>query len=96
VDKFATTGLTPAFAKAIGTVVIAECPVNIECKVTQVLPLGVHELFLGKVVAVQVDESILNERGKVDLAKARLFAYAGDYYWSLGQLLGTYGFSVKS
>ncbi len=96
VDKFAATGLTPVPAKAIGTVIIGECPVNIECQVTQVLSLGVHDLFLGKVVAVQVDESLLNEEGDVDLAAARLFAYAGGRYWGLGQLLGTHGFSVKS
>ena len=84
VDKFAATGLTPAPAKAIETVVIAECPVNIECQVTQVLPLGVHDLFLAKIVAVQVDESLLNEAGDVDLSQAELFTYSGMRYWSLG------------
>jgi flavin reductase (DIM6/NTAB) family NADH-FMN oxidoreductase RutF len=96
VDKFTATGLTPLPAKAIETAVIAECPVNIECQVTQVLPLGTHDLFLGKVVAVQVDESLLNEAGEVDLSQARLFTYSGHRYWSLGQLLGTHGFSAKS
>jgi flavin reductase (DIM6/NTAB) family NADH-FMN oxidoreductase RutF len=96
VDKFEATGLTPLPAKAIETVIIAECPVNIECQVTQVLPLGVHDLFLGKVVAVQVDESILNEAGDLDLTKTELFTYSGARYWSLGQLLGTHGFSIKS
>ena len=96
VDKFAATGLTPVPAKAIETVVIAECPVNIECQVTQVLPLGVHDLFLAKIVAVQVDESLLNEAGDVDLSRAELFTYSGMRYWSLGQLLGTHGFSAKS
>lgn len=96
VDKFEATGLTPLPAKAIETVIIAECPVNIECQVTQVLPLGVHDLFLGKVVAVQVDESILNEAGDLDLTKTELFTYSGARYWSLGQLLGTHGFSTKS
>lgn len=96
VDKFAATGLTPVPAKAIDTVIIDECPVNIECQVSKVLPLGAHDLFLGKVVAVQVDESIVNEVGDMDLAKADLFAYSGGRYWSLGQLLGTHGFSAKS
>ena len=62
VDKFAATGLTSSPSKALETVVIAECPLNIECKVTQVLSLGTHDLFLGEVVAVQVDENILNEQ----------------------------------
>ena len=96
VDKFATTGLTPVPAKAIGTVIIGECPVNIECRVTRVLSLGAHDMFLGKIVAVQVDERLLNEEGDLDLSTADLFAYSGSRYWGLGQLLGTHGFSVKT
>ncbi len=96
VDKFATTGLTPAAAKVIGTVVIAECPVNIECKVTQILSLGAHDLFLGRVVAVQVDEDVLDERGEIDLVKANPLVYGSHQYWSLGQLLGIHGYSAKS
>lgn len=96
VDKFAATGLTPSPAKAIESVVIAECPVNIECEVEQILPLGTHDLFLGKIVAVQVNEDILEGQAEPDLAKARLLAYAGHRYWSLGQLLGTHGFSAKT
>nr|MBC7244952.1 flavin reductase family protein [Chloroflexota bacterium] len=96
VDKFAATGLTPAPAKAIETAVIAECPVNIECKVEQILPLGTHDLFLGKIVAVQMDENVLNEQRELDLNKARPLIYGSHRYWSLGQLLGVHGFSVKS
>lgn len=96
VDKFAAAGLTPIPAKAIETAVIAECPVNIECRVTQVLSLGTHDLFLGEIVAVQVDEEVLNERKDIDLAKARPLVYGRRTYWSIGQLLGTQGFSAKS
>jgi flavin reductase (DIM6/NTAB) family NADH-FMN oxidoreductase RutF len=96
VEKFGATGLAALPAIAIETVIIAECPINIECQVTQVLPLGAHDLFLGKIVAAQVDESILNEAGNLDLTKAELFTYSGARYWRLGQLLGTHGFSTKS
>jgi flavin reductase (DIM6/NTAB) family NADH-FMN oxidoreductase RutF len=89
------TGLTPVPAKAIKSAIIAECPVNIECKVTQVLSLGSHDLFLGKVVAVQVDEGVLNEQREIDLHKARPLAYGSHRYWGLGQLLGTHGYSAK-
>jgi len=95
VDKFADTGLTPAPAKAIGTVVIAECPVNIECKVVQILSLGSHDLFLGKVVAVQADKDVLEESGRIDLVKAKPLVYGSHRYWGLGQLLATHGYSVK-
>jgi flavin reductase (DIM6/NTAB) family NADH-FMN oxidoreductase RutF len=96
VDKFAATGLTAVRAQAIDTALIDECPVNIECKVTQIVPLGSHDLFLAKVVAVQVDETLLNEQGDLDLSRAELVAYSGARYWSLGRLLGTHGFSSKS
>jgi len=95
VDKFAETGLTPVPAKAIATAIIAECPVNIECKVTQTLSLGAHDLFLGEVVAVQVDEDVLNEQREISLTKARPLVYGSHRYWSLGQLLGTHGYSAK-
>ncbi|MBC7233169.1 MAG: flavin reductase family protein [Chloroflexi bacterium] len=96
VDKFAATGLTPVPAKVIETVIIAECPVNIECKMEQILPLGTHDLFLGKIVAVQVNEDILDDKGDLDLTKAKPLIYGSHRYWSLGQLLATHGYSVKS
>jgi flavin reductase (DIM6/NTAB) family NADH-FMN oxidoreductase RutF len=95
VDKFATSGLTPAPASKLDTVVVSECPVNIECKVTQVLSLGSHNLFLGEIVAIQVDEDILDEHGEIDPAKAKAFAYGSHRYWALGQVLGRHGYSAK-
>jgi len=96
IDKFAATGLTAAPAKVLGTVVIAECPVNIECQVTHMLSLGSHDLFLGKVVAVQADESVLDGQGGIDLSKTTPLAYGADAYWGVGEQLGTYGFSAKA
>lgn len=96
VDKFATTGLTAVHGQATDTALIAECPVNIECKVMQVVPLGSHDLFLGQVVAVQADDSLVNTQGELDLSKAELVAYSGARYWGLGNLLGVHGFSAKT
>lgn len=93
VDKFDAAGLTAAPASVLKTPIIAECPINIECRVTQIIPLGSHDLFIGEVVAVQIDEEVLNEEGRIDYGKARPFAFTGDEYWSLGSLLGKYGFS---
>jgi flavin reductase (DIM6/NTAB) family NADH-FMN oxidoreductase RutF len=95
IDKFSQTGLTPVAAKAISTAIIAECPVNIECRVAQVVSLGSHDLFLGEVVAVQADQEVLNDQGEIDLTQTRPLAYGSARYWSLGQLLGTYGYSAK-
>ncbi len=94
VDKFVSAGLTAVPASAIATVIIAECPVNIECRVVQILPLGSHDLFLARVVAVQADESVLGEDRQIDLLKAEPFAYGAHGYWSLDELLGTYGYSA--
>ena len=72
-----------------------ESPVNLECQVTQVIPLGSHDLFLAEVVACDVDESLLDENGKLCLDKARLIVYSHGEYLSLGKKLGTFGYSVR-
>ena len=61
----------------------------------QTIPLGSHDLFLGKVVAVQVDDSILDPRGEIDLGKANPLAYGGHCYWTLGQLVERHGYTAS-
>jgi flavin reductase (DIM6/NTAB) family NADH-FMN oxidoreductase RutF len=95
-DKFAQTGLTPEPASQIQPPLIAECPVNLECKLTQTIPLGSHDLFIGEIVAVHVDEDLLDERGSIDYSKAKGVAYLGNEYWSLGECLRTSGFTLKN
>jgi len=94
-DKWAACGFTPAPAAEVQVPLIAECPVNIECRVQQVLSLGSHDLFIGEVVAVQVDEAVLDERGHLDFARARPFAYLDGEYRQVGERLGTFGYSKK-
>lgn len=95
-DKWAECGLTPAPAAKLELApVIAESPVNIECKVTEVKELGSHHMFLASVEAVQVDESLVDARGRFDLARAGLTAYSHGEYFELGQRLGTFGYSVR-
>ena len=95
-DKWAECGLTPAPAAKLELApVIAESPVNLECKVTQVIPLGSHDLFLAEVVACDVDESLLDENGKLCLDKAKLIVYSHGEYLALGKKLGTFGYSVR-
>jgi len=95
VDKFAACGLTPEPASVVGAPLIAQCPINLECKVVQTISLGTHDLFIGEVVAVQVDEKLLDERGHIDYAKAEPFILLDDEYRGLGDVLGIYGYSVK-
>ena len=66
IDKFAETKLTKGEAKTVSVPIIVESPVNIECKVTQVLELGSHDMFLAEVTAVQVDDKYLDEKKELD------------------------------
>lgn len=95
-DKWSEQHLTPVPAAKLELApAIEESPVNIECRVHDVMELGSHHLFLADVVAVQVDEALLNANGKLDLARAGLTAYSHGEYFELGRRLGTFGYSVR-
>ena len=95
VDKFAKCKLTKEEANEVSAPVIAECPVALECKVTDIVPLGTHDMFVADIVAVDVDEELIDEKGKLHLEKAGLTAYAHGDYFALGKKIGSFGFSVK-
>lgn len=95
VDKFARCGLTVENASVVSCPLIAESPLSLECRVTDVIPLGTHHMFLADVVAVDVDESLLDEDGKLCMERAGLLAFAHGEYFALGKKLGSFGFSVK-
>ena len=96
VDKWKETGLTRGKSNELSYApIIEECPVNIECKVTEVKKLGSHDMFLAEVVSVQVSEEYMDEKGKFCLNDAGLMAYSHGEYISLGDKIGTFGYSVK-
>ena len=95
VDKFSETGLTPEPAELVKPPLIKECPVNIECLVKDKIPLGVHDLFLGRVVRVHIDDRVLDEQGRIDFAKVHPVVYNQGEYWSLGKRIGVHGFAKK-
>ncbi|MBE6622286.1 MAG: flavin reductase family protein [Ruminococcaceae bacterium] len=95
VDKFVKCGFTKAEASKVKAPLIAECPINLECKVTQILPLGTHDMFLGEIVAVNVEESLLDGSGKLRLERADLTAFAHGDYYAMGKKLAPFGVSVK-
>ncbi|MCQ2396135.1 MAG: flavin reductase family protein [Lentisphaeria bacterium] len=94
-DKFSTQGLTALKASRIVAPIVEECPVSLECEVKHRLDLGSHVLYIGQVVAVQVTSSLIDDKGRLDLAKADLLAYAHGHYYSLGADLGHFGYPVK-
>lgn len=95
VDKWELLKLTPEPGHRVQAPLIAESPVNLECRVKEILPLGSHHLFLAEVLAVDVDRSLLNEKGKLELSRAKLVSYSHGEYYSLGRLLGSFGYSVR-
>ena len=95
VDKWKEMHLTPGKAQKVSAPLIAESPVNIECKVTEIKELGSHHMFLAEVLAVDVDPAYMAENGKFELNSLGLFAYSHGEYLETGKSLGTFGYSVK-
>lgn len=95
IDKFEHLHLTKVPSKCVSPPSIGESPVCLECVVTAVQKLGVHDLFLAKVVQVSVDEAFLDKRGRLDLERAGLVSYVHGAYFSLGKKIGTFGYSVR-
>lgn len=95
VDKFREMQLTPLTSQNIKAPGISESPVNIECKVKEIIPLGSHDMFLAEVVGVTVDDAYMNPEGKFELNEIGLVAYSHGEYFELGEKLGKFGYSVE-
>lgn len=95
IDKFKECGLTPGKADLVSAPTIEESPVSLECRITDIIPLGTHDLFLAKILNVQVDKKYLDKKGKFRMEDIGLTAYSHGTYYGLGKALGTFGFSVK-
>lgn len=95
VNKWEKMKLTPIPSQKVSAPAVKESPVNIECKVTEVKELGTHHMFLAEVVAVQADEKYMDEKGKFHLESSKPIAYSHGTYFSLGEELGKFGYSVR-
>lgn len=95
VDKFEGAHLTPFPSEIIAAPGIVESPVNMECRVKKVVPLGSHDMFIAEIVAVHVSQELVDKRGKLRLEDAGLLAYSHGEYYALGRRLGFFGYSVK-
>ena len=104
-DKWALTSLTRGKASHLDFApIIMESPLNIECKVRQIIPLGSHDMFIGEVVGIDVSEEFVGENGLINLDDAGLVAYSSrklpnnvpvGSYVRLGETIGRYGFTAK-
>lgn len=95
VDKFKEMGLTAVAASQVKAPLIAESPVNIECRVREIKPLGSHDMFIADVAAVHADDRYMDERHKFHLDKAEPIVYSHGTYFGCGEELGTFGYSVR-
>ncbi|MDP1808360.1 MAG: flavin reductase family protein [Actinomycetota bacterium] len=95
IDKFAACGFTAIPADEVRAPLIQECPINLECRVTNTLSLGTHDVFISQVAKVHVDEGLVDESGKVDHSRVAPFVYLDMDYWTLAEKIGRYGYSKK-
>ena len=95
VDKFKKFGLEKQEASEVRCPLVAQSPLSLECRVTDIIELGSHHMFLADVVAVDVEESLIDQHGKLRLDKANLAAFAHGEYFALGKKIGDFGFSVR-
>ncbi len=81
IDKFEKFGLTPLPSKHVKPPIIAECTVNLECRVVECHSVGDHDLFVGEVLLEHIDEEALNEKGQPDTAKLDPLIMLRDGFW---------------
>lgn len=93
VDKFAKCGFSKVASKEVSAPTIGECPIALECKITEILPMGSHDVFMADIVSVSCREDVMEE-GRICYDKADLLAYAHGEYFALGEKLGKFGFST--
>lgn len=92
-DKFADLALTHEPSPTLGCPLLRQSPVSLECRVTDILPMGSHDMFLADIISVVVDDEFV-EGGKLRMDKAGIIAFAHGSYYTLGSYLGSFGFSV--
>jgi len=95
VDKFKEMKLHKEKANFVKCPMIKESPVSVECKVKEVRKLGSHDMFVAEVLAINADESYIDEKGAFDISKCDLIAYSNGHYYCLGKKIGKFGFSVR-
>lgn len=95
IDKFKEMKLTPVKGKLKFAPMIEESPVNIECKIKTIIPLGSHDMFLAEVISVAVDKKYIDDKGKFHLNQTKLIVYSHGEYYGMGDLIGKFGYSVQ-
>ena len=95
VDKFELTGITAQPADKVSAPIIEQSPVNIECRVREIVKLGTHDMFIADIVALDIANELIDDNGRLALENAGLLAYSHGEYFELGKRLGSFGYSVR-
>lgn len=94
-DKIKEMNFTMRKGSNIDVSYIDECPISIECKVKNIIPLGTHDLFIADVVGSHIDKALIDENGKIHFEEANLITYChGEYFKMDTKALGKFGYSV--
>ena len=94
-NKFKEMNLHKEEAYFVKCPMIKESPVSIECKVKEIKELGSHHMFVAEVLSIDADEKYIDEKGAFDISKCNLISYLNGHYYSMGNKLGKFGFSVQ-
>ncbi len=95
VDKFKEMKLTPVSGEVVKCPLVQEAPVNLECKVKEILSFPSHDMFLAEIVAVHAEDSLINDKGRFQLEQAGLICYShGEYFGLAKKPLGSFGYSI--
>ncbi|WP_125152812.1 flavin reductase family protein [Clostridium rectalis] len=96
IDKIKHLKFNLEKCKYIKAPIIKQCPVALECKLKEIIPLGTHDLFLAEVVSIHIEESLIDSKGKFHIEKANLICYShGEYFPIPQKSIGKFGFSVQ-
>lgn len=95
IDKFAQMNLTPEKASFVKCPAIKESPINIECKVKDIIPLGTHDMFISEIVSVMANEKYIDENGRFNFEASKPICYSHGEYYGLGKYIGKFGYSVE-
>jgi len=95
IDKIDICGLHKEKSSKIQAPLIAESPLSLECRVTEIKSLGTHDMFIAEIIAIDIEERFIDSKGKLNLQQAGLLAYSHGEYFSIGRKLGEFGYSVK-
>jgi len=94
-DKFKELNLTPIDSKYVSAPTILESPVSLECRVRDIIKLGSHDMILADILGVTVDKKYMDENNRFNLEKANLISYSHGEYYTLGEYVGKFGYSIK-